>query len=257
MAKAMDEADVLTRESGRASRKKRARKKQFTDEIYGARLAHEDARVVDDYARQKGLDRSDVVRLGMHQFALRQQMRYQPKSALEEIQEQVFREHFAALGEQLDALRSTLLELPQTLVELHERRTFPAAFGEAEGSETAEVIGKEFPSQRRALEQALFASVLTLRLVTNYLVEPQLRRLDAPNGEDFEPHLLAATKGKEAWGAGLGAVMKLTGERVMAELGFAPAVRSSGTDNAVKDGPEKGARGSAPALSDADLSAVL
>jgi hypothetical protein len=257
VAKAVDEVEVITRESGRAARKRRARKKQFTDEIYGARLAHEDARVVDDYARQKGLDRSDVVRLGMHQFALKQQMRYQPKSALEEIQEQVFREHFAALGEQLDALQSTLRELPQILVELHAQRPNTPAVGEAEGRELAEAIGRESLPQRRALEQALFASVLTLRLVTNYLVEPQLRRVDAPHGEDFEPHVRAATKGKEAWGACLGAVMKLTGERVMTELGFAPTDQSSGMDNAVGSRTENGARASASAISDSDLSAVL
>lgn len=257
MATAVDEVTKLTRESGRTPRKKRARKKQYTDEIYGARLKHEDARVVDDYARRKGLDRSDVVRLGMHQFALRQQMSYQHKSSLEEMQEQVFREHFAALGGQLDALRSTLQELPQTLVELHLRQGFPTADGEAGGGELAEIIAREFPNQRRALEQALFASVLTLRLVTNYLVEPQLRRLDAPDGEDFEPHLRAAAKGKEAWGTVLGAVMKLTGERVMSELGFAPTAETSATDETIEDAPENGARGTVSSLSDADLSAIL
>ena len=257
MATMVDEVTKLSQESERAPRKKRARKKQYTDEIYGARLKHEDARVVDDYARQKGLDRSDVVRLGMHQFALRQQMRFQHKSSLEEMQEQVFREHFAALGGQLDALRSALSELPQTLVELHLRQAFPAVLGEAEGGELAQTIVGELPKQRRALEQALFASVLTLRLVTNYLVEPQLRRVDALAGEDFEPHLRAAAQGKEAWGAVLGTVMKLTGERVMSELGFAPTAETSVTDESVDDAPESGAHGTISALSDADLSAIL
>jgi hypothetical protein len=257
MTEALNEEVVPTRESGKASRRKRARRKQFTSEIYSARLTHEDARVVDDYARRKGLDRSDVVRLGMHQFALRQQMRYQPKSTFEEMQEQVFREHFAALAGQLDALQSALRELPQTLVELQARKTFPTAVGEAEGDESAASTGMEFPPQRRALEQALFASALTLRLVTNYLVEPQLRRLSAPDGEDFEPHLRAATRGKEAWGAVLGAVMKLTGDCVMAELGFAPTVETSGTSDAGESAPEKAARGSVSALSDADYTAIL
>ena len=257
MATAVDEVTKLSQDRGRAPRKKRARKKQFTDEIYGARLKHEDARVVDDYARQKGLDRSDVVRLGMHQFALRQQMLFQHKSSLEEMQEQVFREHFAALGGQLEALHSALQELPQTLVELHLRQTFPDRADEAQGGELIQAVGREFPKQRRALEQALFASVLTLRLVTNYLVEPQLRRLDAPDGADFEPHLRAAAKGKEAWSTVLGAIMKLTGERVMSELGFAPTVESSSTDESVEDAPESGERGIISALSDADLSAIL
>ena len=257
MATAVDEVTKLSQESGRAPRKKRARKKQFTDEIYGARLKHEDARVVDDYARQKGLDRSDVVRLGMHQFALRQQMRFQHKSSLEEMQEQVFREHFASLGGQLDALHSALQELPQTLVELHLRQAFPNRADEAQGGELVQAVGRELPKQRRALEQALFASVLTLRLVTNYLIEPQLRRLDAPDGADFEPHLRAAAKGKEAWGTGLGMVMKLTGERVMSELGFITVAESSGTDEAIEDAHESGESGTDSALADADLSAIL
>lgn len=257
MAKAVEEKTVLPQERGGSPRKKRARRKQFTGEIYGARLTHEDARVVDDYARRKGLDRSDVVRLGMHQFALRQQMRYQPKSALEEMQEQIFREYFAEFGGRLDALASALQELPRTLFGLQARTVFPARSGNAEEHESPGLTGGEIPHERRALEQALFASVLTLRLVTNYLVEPQLRRLDAPDGEDFEPHLRAATEGKEAWSTVLGAVMKLTGERVMGELGFAPAAQSAGTNGADGNGAKGGAHAARSSISDADLSAVL
>lgn len=257
MAEDVNDGAAPAREGDRATRKKRARRKQYTSEIYSARLAHEDARVVDDYARRKGLDRSDVVRLGMHQFALRQQMRYQPKSALEEMQEQVFREYFAEFGGRLDALASALQELPRTLVELQARTIFPAGSDKAEVDESAGLTGEEIPRQRRALEQALFASVLTLRLVTNYLVEPQLRRLDAPSGEDFEPHLRAATEGKEAWSTVLGAVMKLTGERVMGELGFAPVAQSTGTNGADGNGAKGGAHAAQSSISDADLSAVL
>jgi len=260
--------EIPTPERQRTSRKKRTRKKNYTDEIYGARLAHEDARVVDDYARRQKLERSDVVRLGMHQFALRQQMRYQPKGTLEELQEQVFREHFAALKEQLEALGTTLHELPQTFLEIHMRQVFRAGVVEAgdaeeraDGSddegELGRHFGEELRSQRRAMEQALFASVLTLRLVTNYLVEPQLRRLDGSNGEALEPHLRAATGGKAAWGAGLAAVMKLTGEKVMAELGFAPPVKTSGTGDALKNGDGNGSRSPASALTDSDMAAIL
>src|ERR1051325_2982482 len=76
-----------------STRRKRRRKKTYTDATYGARLPHEDARIADEYARLHKLDRADVVRLAMKQFAYRQQMRYQPKSDLEEMREQVFREH--------------------------------------------------------------------------------------------------------------------------------------------------------------------
>lgn len=268
MAEARVKEETSTPERQRTSRKKRARKKKYTDAIYGARLAHEDARVVDDYARRKKLERSDVVRLGMHQFALRQQMRYQPKGSLEELQEQVFREHFATLREQLETLGTTVHELPQAFLEIHMRQMFRAGVAEAgddqtqpdgrdRGGEPHEVFGEEMRSQRRALEQALFASVLTLRLVTNYLVEPQLRRLDASDDDVMKPHVRAATGGKEAWCAALGAVMKLTGEKVMAELGFAPPVKSSGTGDALKNGTENGARSPEAALTDSDMTAIL
>ena len=264
MSEDVNDGAAPAREGGRPTRKKRARRKQFTSEIYSARLAHEDARLVDDYARRQRLDRSDVVRLGMHQFALRQQMRYQPKSDLEEMREQVFREHFAPVAEQLNALAVTLQELPQTLLAFRSRQPFPNGNGDARNSETdpsgselARRLESEISSQRRALEQALFASVLTLRLVTNYLVEPQLRRLDGSDGAALEPHFRAASEGREAWGAGLAAVMKLTGERVMTELGFAQPAKASGTGEALQARDEDNGHAAASALSDADVAGVL
>lgn len=258
--------DIATSSTAGAppTRRKRRRKKTYTDATYGARLPHEDARVADEYARQHKLDRADVVRLAMKQFAYRQQMRYQPKSDLEEMREQVFREHFAPIAEQLDALALTLQGLPQTLLELPSRQSSASGNGEAgngetdaPGSELARRLETEISSQRRALEQALFASVLTLRLVTNYLVEPHLRRFDGSDAAALEPHLRAASEGKEAWGGGLAAVMKLTGERVMTELGFAQSARTSGTGDAAKGWVENGRHAATSTLSDADVAGVL
>jgi len=121
------EAETSTRIDSPTQHKKRRRKKLYTDHIYGARLAHEDARIVDDYAHLKGLERSDVVRLGLHQFALRQQMKYQPKDDFQELQEKVFREHFAALFEQLETITAMLRELPQEAVERGAQRELFAA----------------------------------------------------------------------------------------------------------------------------------
>ena len=261
----MKEDSAISPTAGEQStRRKRRRKKTYSDATYGARLPHEDARIADEYARQHKLDRAGVVRLAMKQFAYRQQMRYQPKSDLEEMREQVFREHFAPIAEQLDALALTLHELPQMLLEFRSGQPFASHNGDAgngetdpSGSELARRLESELSSQRRALEQALFASVFTLRLVTNYLVEPQLRRLDASDGAALEPHLRAAADGKEAWGAGLAAVMKLTGERVMSELGFAQSPKTSGTTNATQDWAENGGHATTSVLSDADAASVL
>jgi hypothetical protein len=259
-----DDTGISSTASAPSTRRKRRRKKLYSDATYGARLPHEHARIADEYARQHKLDRADVVRLAMKHFAYRQQMRFQPKSDLEEMREQVFREHFAPIAEQLDALALTLQELPQTLLELRPRQPFASGNGDAGNGETdaseselALRLETEISSQRRALEQALFASVLTLRLVTNYLVEPQLRRLDGADGAALEPHLRAASDGKEAWGAGLSAVMKLTGERVMTELGFAQPAKTSGTSDAAQGWAENARHATASTLSDADVAGVL
>jgi hypothetical protein len=259
-----DDTAISSTAGESSTRRKRRRKKLYSDATYGARLPHEDARIADEYARQHKLDRAGVVRLAMKQFAYRQQMRYQPKSDMEEMREQVFREHFAPIAEQLDALALTLHDLPQTILELRSRQSLASGNGEAgngetdaSGNELARRLETEISSQRRALEQALFASVLTLRLVTNYLVEPQLRRLDGSDGVALEPHLRAASEGKEAWGAGLAAVMKLTGERVMTELGFAQSTKTSGTGDAAQSWAENNGHATPSALSDADVAGVV
>lgn len=263
-----DEKEISATANERPARRRRRRKKDYTDATYGARLPHEDARIADEYARQHSLERADVVRLAMKQFAYRQQMRYQPKSEVAELREQVFREHFAPVSEQLDALSATLHELPQTLLELHAGRLFRTGAGddgngeahpagEGQTSEFVRRVEAELRSQRRVLERAHFASVLTLRLVTNYLVEPQLRRIDPSDAEAMKPHLHAAREGKKAWGAVLGAVMQLTGDRVMAESGYPIPARSSGTGDAAKAATGNGAHGSASALTEADMGAIL
>jgi hypothetical protein len=61
----------------RNSLQKRAKRRKpsgYTKSVYGARLKHEDARIIDDYVRSNESDRTTVVRLALHQFALRQQM---------------------------------------------------------------------------------------------------------------------------------------------------------------------------------------
>lgn len=263
-----NEIEISATSRERSTRRRRRRKKEYTDATWGARLPHEDARIADEYRRQHNLDRADVVRLAIKQFAYRQQMRYQPKGELAELREQIFREHFAPVGEQLEALLSAFRELPHTLLELHAGRLFRTGGAGADGGELrppgdigkeelARRVEAELRSQRRVLERAHSASALTLRLVTNYLVEPQLRRIEASDAEAMKPHLHAAREGKDAWTADLSAVMRLTGERVMAESGYPIPVKSSGISDAAKDGTGNGVHAPAPALADADINQLL
>lgn len=206
----------------------RRRRKQFTDTTYGARLAHEDARIADDYARDHRLDRADVVRLAMHQFALRQQMRYKPKDPLREMQEQVFKEHFAPVISHLEAITATLAELMQAFAGLCANATSP--FGEfrdgddlntPDAGETTS-RGAGLLEQKRLLESILMASTLSLRLHVNYLVEPQLRRLNDGDTAALKPHLRIAAQGKAGWCAPTREVVKRTGEQVLRELNLLP-----------------------------------
>jgi len=264
MKKAKAEAETSASIDSRTQHKRRRRKKLYTDHIYGARLAHEDARIVDDYARLKGLERSDVVRLGLHQFALRQQMKYQPKDEFQELQERVFREHFAALFEQLEIITATFRELPQETNDRGAQRELFAArplpendevrFDDnGKGNGVAPGVESLLREQRRTLEQVLLSSTLALRLLVNYLIEPQLSRLESPTAASFKPHLTLADGGKAGWSAATGEVVRRTGKQIMRELNLAPPEKKSGTP----DAPQDGTRTTPATLSDSEIAAVL
>jgi len=121
-----DKAKVSVQEPSRAPAKKRRRKKNFMDDMYGARPAPEDAHIIDEYARLNGMERAQVVRLALHKFALLQQMKYPRKDEFQELKDKVFREHFAAVFEQLETISTTLQKLPQEIGERHELRAFGA-----------------------------------------------------------------------------------------------------------------------------------
>lgn len=245
MDKAKDEAKSSMQEQSRAPRKNRRRKRQYADSMYGARPPHEDARIIDDYATRNEMDRAEVVRLALHQFALRQGMKYQPKDALQEMQEKVFREYFADLFGRLEAISSSLQELP---------RNGNSPSGEDGSGDTLPPrIESTLHQQKRVLEQVLLASTLTLRLLANYLVEPQLRSLDSSNPASLESHLRAAEAGKSGWSAATAGVMRRTGKQVMDEL----KLTQPGTKFGTSDAPHNGAHGTAATLTDAEIVAAL
>jgi hypothetical protein len=108
----------LNRESGKkadralsAAAVKRHRRRNFTAEVYGARLPYEDARVIDDYARANKLDRSEAVRRGLHQFVLRQKMLYTRKDPLRESLEQVVAEQIEPVRQRTEEMMALLNDL--------------------------------------------------------------------------------------------------------------------------------------------------
>lgn len=264
MNKTKDEAKASMQEQSCAPRKKRRRKKNYADDMYGARPAPEDARIIDEYARLNGVDRTEVVRLALHKFALLQQMKYQPKDALQELREKVLREHFAQLFEQLETMTQKLQELPQTGIDRHIGHAFSAvgetveqgAAGSANGgldTESTQRIEFLLREQKRALEQVLLASTLALRLLATYLVEPQLRHLEPSNPASLEPHLRAAEAGKSGWSAATAEVMRRTGKQVLHELNLSLPETKSGTPCA----SQNGSHGTAATITDAEIGAAL
>src|ERR1051326_717566 len=105
-------------------------------------------------------------------------MKFPRKDGLQELQERVFREHFAALFERLEALSATLQELPQEVAALHVGSAFRVAAGGSELCDTFVADGEKegyllrhvesiLADQKRTLELVLLASTLALRLVVN------------------------------------------------------------------------------------------
>lgn len=263
-----NEKEISAPASERPMKRRRRRKKEFTDATYGARLPPEEARIADDYALRHGLERADVVRLAMKDFAYKQGLRYPLKSEIAETREKIFREHFAAVAEQLDALLAAVRGLPETLLELFDGRLFRAGDarigdgplltqGDATGEDFAGRVEAELRSQRETLQQAHFSSVLALRLITNYLVEPQIRSITAADADALKPHLRAAREGNEAWGVVLSAVMKLTGDRAMAELGYPLPDEKSGTGSAADESEDDDATDHSSELTDEEMEEVL
>ncbi len=265
MDKTKDEAKISVPEQSRAPRKKRRRKKNYAEDMYGARPAPEDARIMDEYARLNEMDRAEVVRLALHKFALLQQMKYPRKDEFQELKDKAFREHFAAVFEQLETISKTLQEPPQEIGVRH----WPRAFGpdgdaiENNSASSSDAVSEEnfarhtesfLREQGRLLEQVLLASTLSLRLLANFLIEPQLRHLEPSDVSSLEPYLNVADGGKTAWGVATAEVMRRTGKQVLQELDLpAPEAKSRTPDAPQNCAPKR----AATTLTDGEIAAAL
>jgi hypothetical protein len=203
---------------------KRHRRRNFTVEVYGARLPHEDARVIDDYAKANKLDRSEAVRRGLHQFALRQKMLYTRKDPLRESLEQVVAEQMEPFRQRTEEMMTLLSDLAGHIVERgrslprspaeHGDRRAPSSHDEGT---CASPCAQLFPQHKQLLEQTLMAVMLALRLHVNYLIEPILSASEARPGGEAERHLRAAVMGREEWCTTTRKVIARTGKRLLFE----------------------------------------
>ena len=202
----------------------RRRRRNFTEEVYGARLPYEDARVIDDYAKANKLDRSEAVRQGLHQFALRQKMIRIKKDPLRESLEQVVAEQIAPVQQRTEEVMVLLSDLVSLVVE---RGQHPTDGHTKDGGGGASLPPDEGPvappyahvlkEQKQLLERTLMAVMLALRLHVNYLVEPVLSASEARAGGEAERHLRAAILGRDQWCETTHKVVARTGKRLLFE----------------------------------------
>ena len=199
--------------------RKRYKPKNYAPEMYGARLPYSDARIIDDYAAARQQTRADVVRLALHHFALKQQMRRTaPNSAPPPI-EQAFTEQLRPLQARLDELAGQLGELVQTT-----RRKRPTDSEITAGPASIAALAQLLNPHQQLLEQLLVTVMLTLRLQVNYSVAPALDALPQDDdGAALTPHLANADNGREQWSAATRAVYQRTGKRILAEIAAATA----------------------------------
>lgn len=186
------------------------KRKNYTSEVYGARLAFEDARVLDDYGKANKLDRSDVVRRGLHQFARWLQLSHHKKDPLRETLEQAVAEKIEPLSSRVEALCTVLPELAEAVIQI--KQTTPKSV------ESVQPQGEFSREQKQLIEQTLMAAMLALRLHINYIVEPVLRELDARGRGKADAYLQAAIQGRDGWSETTREVISRTGNRILFEL---------------------------------------
>ena len=202
----------------------RHRRRNFTEEVYGARLPYDDARIIDDYAKANKLDRSEAVRQGLHQFALRQKMIRIKKDPLRESLEQVVAEQIAPLRERADEVMVLLSDLVNLVVERgqnppdgHTKDGGGGASLPLDEVSVAPPYAHVLKEQKQLLERTLMAVMLALRLHVNYLIEPVLSASEARSSGEVERHLRAAIMGTDLWCETTRKVVTRTGKRILFE----------------------------------------
>lgn len=216
--------DLKARRETQLPRNGRHKRKNYTDEIYGARLRFEDARILDDYGKANKLDRSEVVRRGLHQFVLWQQMRYHKKDPLRESLEQIVAEKIEPLHNGLEELATILNELSGVIVGIKQTPVVQARIDSSGISsphqrvETGQTHEGTIKEQKQLIEQTLMAAMLVLRLHVNYVVEPVLRGIEAGSDGGTEAYLQAAIQGRDRWCETTREVITRTGNRILFEL---------------------------------------
>ena len=193
-------------------------------EVYGARLPYEDARVIDDYAKANKLDRSEAVRHGLHQFALRQQMRYHKKDPLRESLEQVVAEQITPVRRGTEDVMALLNDIANFLVgQSRSSSPHPAAHNAGEAASTQNngtlksPVEQALAAQKVLVERTLTAVTLGLRLLVDYFIDPILRAEETRAGDESAERLEAAIRGSELWSRSTHKVVTRAGKRMLFE----------------------------------------
>lgn len=202
----------------------RHRRRNFTVEMYGARLPYEDARVIDDYAKANKIDRAEAVRHGLHLFALRQQMIRTKKDPLRESLEQVVAEQITPIRQRTEEMMTLLNDIANFVVEQSQSsaprpaaRDAGGAASTQSGGTPASLVEQVPAAQIELIKRTLVTAALVLRLLVDYLIDPVLRADETRAGGELAKRLDAAIQGSERWTRTTHKVVARTGKRMLFE----------------------------------------
>lgn len=218
-------------------RNSRSKSGNFPSEVYGARLKLDDAKILDDYGKKHNLERSDVVRVGLHHFALHQQMLVRVADAESELQESKVSEEIASLKAQLDELSQAINNLTAHFsnnklcsLSSHISDDSDVAKSRDFNNEFTSNVERVFTEQMQMLERILLTVTIAFRLYVNYMLEPVLRPI-ANKESELPAHLDAADKGRENWSQVMQTIFEHTRDRVILDMTLAPEQPKSKPQN--------------------------
>lgn len=194
----------------------RHKPQHYSETVFGARVPLAEAVILEDYARAQRQTRSDVVRLALHEFTLRQQMLSGSKTNSAPLTAQTLAEQLRPLQMSLDEFAASFHALAPAL--LAAQITTP----QTTAPTPPETLRQPLAALQQQMEQLLVTAMLTLRLQVNYTLAPVLDALPAHDKAALTRHLETAERGREVWSEATRAVYQRTGQRILQELANAP-----------------------------------
>lgn len=165
---------ISKQNTGNPAKQKRRKKRNLTSKVYGARLPVELAFEIEEYAKSNQLECSEVVRLGLYQFALKEKMLYRKRNSTDESQGPNFAQQLSLITARLDETFLLINSLSEAITEI-KKHTQPLPPSEVqklppnlyEGYDPQTKIARHFLDNQRLFEQLLIEAIRMVLEKTN------------------------------------------------------------------------------------------